>query len=260
MTIVGHRSNPASFRVATYNVRACVGIDRRRSEARIAEVIAELSADIVGLQELDLRRPRSARVDQAGLIAGHLGWHHYFHVAMQYEDGGYGDAILSRWPITMRHAGELVARAPSYCRETRAAAWVDVQTDIGSVNVINTHFGLGRRERLTQARLLTSAAWLGAIDCHSPIVLLGDLNSRPGSAPHRVLAKHLRDVRTLVAPTRRAFPTYPTRFPLLALDHIFVNEALGVANVWVHRTALARIASDHFPLVADLVRQPRSAG
>jgi endonuclease/exonuclease/phosphatase family metal-dependent hydrolase len=69
------------LRVATYNVHGCVGMDRQRSEARIAEVIAQLSVDIVGLQELDLSRRRSAGVDQTGIIAEQLGWHSHFYPA-----------------------------------------------------------------------------------------------------------------------------------------------------------------------------------
>src|SRR4029079_12766379 len=64
----------AKLRVATYNVHGCTGIDRRRSEARIAEVIAEMSVDIVALQELDLGRRRSAGADQTKMIADQLGW------------------------------------------------------------------------------------------------------------------------------------------------------------------------------------------
>src|SRR4029078_1153837 len=95
------------LRVATYNVHGCVGMDRRRSESRIAEGIASMSADIVGLQELDLGRSRSLHADQAGLIATQLGWKYHFHPAMRSGDEQYGNAIVSRFPIGLkRHAEE----------------------------------------------------------------------------------------------------------------------------------------------------------
>jgi endonuclease/exonuclease/phosphatase family metal-dependent hydrolase len=244
------------LRVATYNVHGCVGMDRRRSEARIAEVIAEIAADIVGLQELDLSRPRSGGADQAGLIAKQLGWHHYFHPAMRTGDEHYGDAVLSRFPLTLRQACDLPGAAPFYCRENRVAISMDVEAPLGLVHIINTHFGLGRKERLLQAQLLTSAEWIGATPTEVPLVLLGDLNSLPGSRPYRLLAQHLRDVRKLVQ-TRRAFRTYPTAFPWFAVDHIFINEALRPLRLEVHRSPLARIASDHYPLVCELVLQKR---
>src|SRR3982751_2694231 len=90
-------SDDKRLRVATYNVHGCRGIDGRRSEQRIAEVIALLDVDVVGLQELDLNRQRSAGVDQAGIIAKELGWHRLFHPAMHIGEEHYGNAILSRY-------------------------------------------------------------------------------------------------------------------------------------------------------------------
>ena len=81
-----YETSALKLRVATYNVHGCVGMDRQRSEARIAEVIAELSVDIVALQELDLGRRRSAGVDQTGIIAEQLGWHSHFYPAMRRGD------------------------------------------------------------------------------------------------------------------------------------------------------------------------------
>ena len=239
------------LRVATYNVHGCVGMDRQRSETRIAEVIAELSVDIVGLQELDLRRTRSAGVDQTGMIAEQLGWHSHFHPAMRRGDEHYGNAVLSCYPLSFRRAAELPGTAPFFCRENRAAIGMDVETNLGTVHIINTHLGLGRGERLLQAHLFTSAEWHAAIVRDAPLILLGDFNSLPGSLPHRALTRYLRDVRELVRATR-PIGTFPTWFPALAVDHIFVNAALQPLSLTVHRSTVARIASDHFPLVAEL--------
>jgi endonuclease/exonuclease/phosphatase family metal-dependent hydrolase len=244
-------SDGERLRVATYNVHGCVGMDKLRSEPRIAEVIATLDVDVIGLQELDLNRPRSAGVDQVALIADQLGWHRHFHPAFKAGEEPYGDAILSRYPMRLRQAQELPSVMTRLCPETRAAIWMEVETPMGKVQVINTHLGLGRRERLMQAQLLAGPEWLGQIDTGDPLVLLGDFNSLPGSPPFQVLADKLTDIRTLVTPTPR-LRTFPTRFPSLAVDHIFVNEKFRVDSVAVVRDAGTRIASDHFPLVADL--------
>lgn len=227
-------------------------MDRQRSETRIAAVIAELAVDVIGLQELDLNRPRSAGVDQTGVIAAELGWYHHFHAAIQLGEEHYGHAILSRYPLSVRRTVCLPGIAPFFCRETRAAIGMDVAMDFGALHVINTHLGLGRRERLLQAELLTSADWLEPDGDDLPLVLLGDLNSLPSSRPHRTLSRHLRDVRRLIRPTR-SFRTFPTSLPAFAVDHIFVNAALQPLSLNVHRTPLARVASDHFPLVAELM-------
>ena len=240
------------LRVATYNVHGCVGIDGQRSEGRIAEVIASMSADIVGLQELDLGRPRSAHADQAALIARQLGWKYRFHPAMRSGDEQYGNAIVSRFPIELKRAAEMPGTPPWYCREQRIAIWMQAETDLGRVHIINSHFGLGRSERTLQAQLLVGPTWLGSVPPDEPAILLGDFNSVRTSRAYRLLGTHLRDVRTLVTPAR-AFCTFPTRFPSLAVDHIFVNAALYPTQLGVHRTPLARVASDHFPLVCELM-------
>jgi endonuclease/exonuclease/phosphatase family metal-dependent hydrolase len=249
--------NSPSLRVATYNVHGCVGTDGQRSESRIAEVIASMSADIVGLQELDLGRSRSSYADQAALIAAQLGWKYHFHPAMRRGDEQYGNAIVSRFPIALKRADEMPGVAPWYCREKRIAIWMQADTHLGRVHIINSHFGLGRDERRLQAELLVGPTWLGSIAPDEPAILLGDFNSVRSSRAHRLIAGHLRDARTLVLPAR-TFRTFPTRFPYLAVDHIFVNPALSPTHLNVHRTPLARLASDHFPLICELTLKPNN--
>jgi endonuclease/exonuclease/phosphatase family metal-dependent hydrolase len=232
-----------------------MGMDRQRSEARIAEVIAEMSVDVVALQELDSGRRRSAGADQTKIIADQLGWYSHFHPAMRRGDEHYGNAILSRYQLTFRRAVELPGTPPFFCRENRVAIEASVETNLGKVHVINTHLGLGWRERLVQTQLFTNADWRAAIANDTPFILLGDFNSMRGSRPHRTLTRHLRDVHELIAPAK-PIRTFPTRFPLLAVDHIFVNQAVQPLRATVHRSPLARIASDHFPLMAEFVLSP----
>ncbi|MCA1660074.1 MAG: endonuclease/exonuclease/phosphatase family protein, partial [Verrucomicrobiaceae bacterium] len=240
------------LRVATYNVHGCVGIDGRRSETRIAEVIANFGADVVGLQELDVGRARSAGVDQARLIAEQLGWKSIFEPAMRHADEHYGNAIISRFPLRLHRVCNLDGRGTWYCRETRVALWVEAETEHGLLHVVNTHFGLGRAEGFRQADQLASAEWIGGAVADLPLVMLGDFNSLPGWRAHRAVAKQLRDLR--VELNSGAHRTFPTRFPLLAVDHILVNAALRPVSLRVQRDAVSRIASDHYPLVAELVR------
>lgn len=241
---------PAWLRVATYNVHGCVGTDGVRSERRIAEVIGSLEVDIVGLQELDLNRPRSGRVDQAALIAAELGWHRYFHPAFKSQDQEYGDAVISRFPLTLQRASELPAKAPWYCRESRGAIWVTVAAPEGPCHVINTHLGLGGRERLEQARLLAGEKWLGSVPDEA-LVLMGDFNCRASSAPMRLLAEALRPG----APAVKSPAAFPSGRPLLALDHILVGRRLTVSGLRAVATPLTCRASDHLPVVAELSKE-----
>ena len=231
-------------------------MDRQRSEMRIAKVIAEMSVDVVALQELDLGRRRSAGADQTSMIAAQLGWHSYFHPALQRDGEHYGNAILSRYRLTFRRGVKLPGKPPFFCREDRAAVEVEIESDLGKVHIINTHLGLGRRERFLQAQLFSSAEWLAATATDIPVILLGDFNSLLGSVPYRTLNRHLRDVRELIQ-TKERIRTYPTRFPVFGVDHIFVNGPVQPVSLTVHRSPLARIASDHFPLMAEFVRADR---
>jgi endonuclease/exonuclease/phosphatase family metal-dependent hydrolase len=228
-------------------------MDGRRSETRIAEVIAAADVDVIGLQELDANRPRSGGVDQARVIATELGWHWIFHPALRRADELYGNAILSRNPLRLRQAKELPSVTTPLCPETRGAIWAEIETPGGAVQLINTHLGLGRRERWMQCQLLAGPEWIGRVSADGPVILMGDLNSLPRSQAFRLLAQQLRAVRSALTPARR-LPTFPTRYPLLALDHIFVNDRLWVNSVSVFQSDIARGASDHFPLVAELRR------
>lgn len=238
------------LRVLTYNVRRCLGLDGRYAPDRIARVIAQTGADVVALQELDVNRLRSGAVDQAHAIAAELRMTHHFHPAVQVLEELYGDAILSLHPMRLVKAGALPGPVGRRWVEPRGALWVEVEVAGRPVQVLNAHFGLLPRERLDQARALLGPDWLGHPQCRGPAVLLGDFNARPASAAYRLLAAHLRDAQR--ADRRPPAPTFPSRWPLLRIDHVFVRGELEVTGCEVVSGRAARMASDHLPLVADL--------
>lgn len=238
------------LRLMTYNVHSCVGTDRKLDPVRIAAVIAEYEPDVVALQELDLARPRSGMVDQAGVIATHLKMDFHFHPALRMAEEKYGDAILSRWPMHLRKVGELPTWSSWLAFEPRGALWVTIDTPAGPVQVINTHLGLSRLERLAQIKALLGPDWLGSSDCERPAVLCGDFNAVPGSA---VLRRLRTSGWTDVQQSRFwARATYPSRYPVVRLDHVFLSPGMNVQRVDVPRTPLTRTASDHLPLIAEL--------
>lgn len=239
-----------SLRLLTYNVHRCQGIDRHISPYRIAEVIVRTGADVVALQELDVNRARSGRVNQAELIAALLEMEFHFHPAWRMAEERFGDAVLSRLPLRLVHAAQLPGH-PRGWRERRGALWVEVQVGPHRVQVINTHLGLVRHERQTQINALLGPHWLGNAHCRAPVILCGDFNALPGSVVYQRCRDRLRDVREALPP-RRPRRTYPTRLPVATIDHVFVSPEFQVRHVEVVRTPLARMASDHYPLLADL--------
>ncbi|WP_245453273.1 endonuclease/exonuclease/phosphatase family protein [Aquibium carbonis] len=238
----------------TYNVHRCVGVDGKLSPGRIAEVIAETGADVVALQELDVRRARSGGVDQAEAIARELGMGNiHFHPALKVMEEEYGDAIITALPSTVIKAGALpgVERRPQI--EPRGAIWTRIELDGAPVDVVNTHFGLRRWERRAQARCLLGSEWLGRADPTVPMVLAGDFNSFPRGTVCGMIRQHLRDAHQLGSPKRRRpRRTFPSNFPVFRIDHIFISRQISVVSADTHRSLLSRAASDHLPLVADL--------
>ncbi|TGD95035.1 endonuclease/exonuclease/phosphatase family protein [Methylobacterium nonmethylotrophicum] len=238
------------LRVLTYNVRRCLGADGRLAPERIAAVIAACRPDVVALQELDVGRARSGGVDQARAIAAHLGMRSHFHPAMRVMEEEYGDAILTALPSRLVRAASLPERAG---REPRGALWAAVTAGDAEVQVVTTHLGLDRRERAAQADALLGPGFLGNPACRDPVVLLGDFNALPGSRVHRRLAARLPDAQGNRGWAR---PTFPARLPLLRIDHVFVSRGVAVRGVRTVGGRLARAASDHLPLVADLDLAP----
>lgn len=234
------------IRILTYNVHSCRGTDGRRDPARIAEVIARCAPDIAALQEVDVGRARSGGIDQAQKIAAHLRMDSHFHPALHLEEEQYGDAILTALPARLIRAAPLPSLG-----EPRGAIWMAVDIGGTELQVINTHLGLRRRERMAQVATLLGPGWLGGAEGrNTPTVMLGDFNAVPGSAPYRSLLRHGRDVQLDAAARVRA--TFPSRFPMLRIDHIFVGEGIRTLQAEVRADRLARTASDHLPLLATI--------
>lgn len=234
------------IKILTYNVHSCIGTDRRLDPARVADVIAAAEPDIIGLQELDVGRGRTGGIDQAHEIARHLGMDFHFHPALHVAEERYGDAILTALPMRLVKADTI----PSI-GEQRGALWVEVDCGTTRLQVINTHLGLPGRDRLAQAKTLIGKDWLGHEDCRDKAhVLIGDFNSTPATRPYRLLARHMKDARIEAGVKAKA--TFPSRLPLLRLDHVFVSRQIAVLDAGVINTATARHASDHLPFYAQI--------
>jgi endonuclease/exonuclease/phosphatase family metal-dependent hydrolase len=235
----------------TYNTHGCGGMDGRVSPRRVARVVRGQMPDIVALQELDLGRRRSRSEDQAAIIARELEMHAVFCPTITRGNEHYGHALLSRWPIEIVKRARLPHDPGSWWQEPRSAMWARVDVDGRIVNVITTHLGLGPHERVLQVQALLSAEWIGGIPEAEPVVLCGDFNALPGSAPYRLAATRLRDVQAR-GRDHRPLGTFSSVQPLVRLDHIFTTRHFARQRVFVVRNALTRVASDHLPLVADL--------
>jgi len=244
-----------TLRVMTYNVHSCVGMDGKLDPERIARVIARARPDVVALQELDVGRERTGSKDQAELIAHYLEMEFHFHPALHLEEERYGDAILTHLPMRVVKADALPGLEGRPRLEPRGALWVAVEVEGQEVQIVNTHLGLLRRERLAQIDALLGEDWLGDARCRPPVIFCGDLNALPSSPVCRRLEEHFEDAQ-LLARGHRPRSTYASRAPGFRIDHVYVTPGTEVRAIEVPGSELARVASDHLPLVAELKLTP----
>lgn len=225
----------ALFSVATYNIHQWIGTDRRVNPGRTIAVIKELDADIIALQEVAFPDISSGPPSH-----GHLAPMEDMEVvvgpALLREDHEYGNVVLTRYPTLRVDRIDLSVSS----REPRGALDLDIDVNGIAVRVIATHLGLRGPERRPQierlVRLVTSRA-------SGLVILLGDFNFW---FPHDPLLRKVSAVMG-AAPAPR---TYPSNFPVLRLDRIWVNPRAALLDVSVHRTLTARSASDHLPVKA----------
>ncbi|WP_444944073.1 endonuclease/exonuclease/phosphatase family protein [Microbulbifer sp. ZKSA006] len=254
-----HRAPQKVLRIMTYNVHSCRGLDGKLSPQRIARVIARYHPDIVALQELDVMRKRSGGLDQAERLARLLTMDLHFQPTINIKEERYGDAILTHLPARLIKKGILPGPPAGKGRlfnpaadEPRGAVWIEIEANGRPVQIINTHLGLSRTERLRQVDALLGPEWLSNPRCTGERVLLGDFNALPNSAECKRLGGYLRD-----AQEQAPHHTPKGTFLKVRIDHIFLSAGLKVKKVLVPKTSLTRQASDHLPLIVDIEIPPR---
>jgi len=237
-----------SLRIATYNIHKCRGLDRRVRPQRIAEVLKEINADVVALQEVVGMDEITRERNQVRALAEELGMDFRIGENRRLHGAAYGNAVLSRLPIVADHNHDLSCRRyePRGCLEIK----VQLANTKNLLQIFNVHLGTSFMERRYQAhRLLEVIA--GDSPQLAPRIILGDFNEWTRGLTTRLLNRHLNSAE----PEQRLgrARTYPGVFPLMHLDHVYYNSLLKLQSINVHRSLLALAASDHLPISADFV-------
>jgi endonuclease/exonuclease/phosphatase family metal-dependent hydrolase len=233
-----------TLRVLTYNLHHGEGTDQKLDLPRLARVIADAKPDLVALQEVDQKTQRTKQVDQPAEYGRLTGLHAVFGRSMDYQGGGYGNAVLSRWPIE-QHQVHPLPSSPG--REPRSVLVVTTKPDgLPTLRFASTHLDHIRdaTDRLAQATRLNEL-FAGA-NAAEPIVLAGDFNATPEKPEIKTLLGRWTD-----AAAGSAQPTVPAGTPRSRIDYILLRPA-GAWKI-VSATVLEEpVASDHRPVLVVL--------
>lgn len=226
------------FSVLSYNIHECVGLDRRRDPSRIAQIIKESGAQIIGLQEVYSDSSGAEELHQMNYLAAVTGFQAVPGSSLERRNGHYGNVLLTSCKVLA--VDKLDLSYPG--REPRGAIDADLEIDGEAVRVIVTHLGLLPAERRFQVKKLLTAI---SDQRTRVVILLSDFNEWLPTG------RSLRWIHTQLGKTALV-RTFPSKFPVFALDRIWVSPSSTLVNLNCLRTPLTRIASDHLPLRATL--------
>ena len=244
---VGVAQTSSSLRVLSYNVHHCRGLDEKVDLPRIAKIITDCKPDLVALQEMDHQARRSGSVDQTMELARLTGMHGLFFKAIDFDGGGYGQAILSKTPLSDPQTVKLANRAG---REQRIVGWATTELHGQPLRFGTTHLDHADQAiRLEQAQQIASSLATAS----QPSIIAGDFNASPESKEIIELSKAINFAKSEL-PT----PSFPAERPTKQIDYIgFASlqpKSGGVAQFRVVSFEVLDqpLASDHRPILAVL--------
>ena len=242
------------IKLATYNIHRAIGLDRRFKPERIIEILNDINADIVLLQEVDEGAPRSKELNLAKEIAQACKYPHYqlgHNVTL--KKGNYGNATLSRFPIIKEKNIDLTIDN----KKCRGAQYTQIQVEKKTkkidLEVFNLHLGLSAIERQKQAGILFHSKEFKKIQAKTPTIIAGDFNDWRSLL--RALFVEGFDF-TCATDTSKlwgesALKTFPSFAPRGGLDRVYYKGRLKHLNVSRYQDKTVKIASDHLPVVVE---------
>jgi endonuclease/exonuclease/phosphatase family metal-dependent hydrolase len=239
------------LKILTWNIHKCIGgTDRKYDPTRIREVIIHHNPDIVFLQEVDDGARRSSHHRQVDVLGDFLKLRHRtFFPNVRVRGGGhYGNAILSKFPITETRNIDL--SIPLTKRRSVLHAWIRVRSPHGrrsrTLHVFNLHLGLSQVIRKWQLQRFLASHPFASLHHRTPVIVGGDFNDVWGTLG----TKYLRPLGFRTSEHR--IPTFPAVAPALALDALYSWGDIELLRLERSRLDLAHQASDHLPLIAEL--------
>jgi endonuclease/exonuclease/phosphatase family metal-dependent hydrolase len=238
--------SPARVSILTYNIYHGEDANGGSNLDAVAGIINSLEPDLVALQEVDNKTARAKRLDLTAELSRRTGMQGLFGKAMDYDGGGYGEAVLSRYPVIETKNNPLPHTAKA---EPRAALEIHIELPGGvKMAFVGTHLD---HQRNQSNRMMQTKRIMELYENYDlPIVLAGDLNAMPGSDPINLLLRQWSD-----AAEDDPRPTFPSTKPARRIDYI-MYKPMGRWNVVEVRVIDQKVASDHCPVFAVLELLP----
>lgn len=240
------------LRIITYNIHRAIGVDRRFRPERIITILRHYEADVVMLQEVDEGAPRSRELNLAAELARGAGYPHFalgHNVSL--KKGRYGNATLSRFPIVRERNIDL-SLTESWIRRGCQHTTLELNGRGEKLEVFNLHLGLSAKERAKQVELLKRSAEFSGVDPQTPMIVAGDFNDwRSLLQPMFTEGLGFGNATERKRGPYRCIPTYPAFSPQGGLDRIYHRGPLQLVTVHSCRLQVARVASDHLPILAE---------
>jgi endonuclease/exonuclease/phosphatase family metal-dependent hydrolase len=235
------------FRLITYNIHKGIGgVDRRYRLERIIETLRHYDPDVVFLQEVDDGVKRSRRHCQVDMLSEALQLKHSaYQPNVLLREGQYGNALLSRYPLRDVHDVDLSLPLKKRRRAQGAHCVLRIEEHTRTLLLYNLHLGLAGFERRIQVRRLLRSAVLSRTHRDTAVVVAGDFNDTWKTVNRRFMRP---DGFHSASGTTKSFPAVR---PIRALDQIYYRGQLSLHHCFPGRLRLARLASDHLPVIAE---------
>jgi endonuclease/exonuclease/phosphatase family metal-dependent hydrolase len=238
---------PGAITVASYNIQKSIGTDFRRRPTRIFDVLNELDADVIALQEVDRRFGERISSLPPEAITANTTYEPVRFGIREHSLGWHGNTILVRRGTIVLDQRTLELPV----LEPRGAVVADLEVRGTAIRIVGMHLGLLGLWRKRQAQAVLDQ--LEALETRLPTVMMGDLNEWSVNGG---CLRHFASHHQMAEPG----PSYPSPRPVMRFDHIIASHDLSIAAAGVHQTARSRRASDHLPVWAEIVAFADSAG
>ncbi len=222
--------------LATYNIHKFVGRDRRRDPERTFQVLRELDADVIGIQEFDSRTHRRGAAVTVADLERETGYTAHVQPTRHNRDGYHGNLILAR------QNAHKVQRHNIGATEVEPRGMIEADFSVAgrTLRVAVTHLALWPPARARQAAKIVRQLQAPP---NGMMVLMGDLNEwLPFGGAGRVFHRHFG------AHSKPA--SFPSIRPVVGFDQMWASPRGSLVSVAVHRSELADRASDHLPVKA----------